>query len=363
MDKARILAALDRLAPPSLAESWDNVGLQIGSRAGEVTRVMVAITPGPDVIRSAISNGCQMLIAHHPLIFKALKRIDTAHPQGEALAVALRAGLTVFSLHTNYDVIEPGVSTLLGSAIGLRDMRVLRPTWTQRFAKLVTFVPATHTDEVLGAMAHEGAGHIGAYSECSFRVTGTGTFRPATGATPYSGEVGDLNEAVEERLEMIVPTDRIHDVVAAMKAIHPYEEVAYDVYPLENKGRSLGLGRIGELPTPMPLSQLRAQVQQALGATHVRMTGDPDQGVWRVAVCGGSCAELIDDANRAGADVLITADIKYHAADDARAMGLCLLDPGHLSSEAPARAYLASWLRQQFPEVEFVEAHETEPIA
>jgi dinuclear metal center YbgI/SA1388 family protein len=363
VDKARILAALDRLAPPSLAQDWDNVGLQLGHRGGDVSRVMVAITPGPDVIRSAISNGAQMLIAHHPLIFKGLKRIDTATPQGEALAVALKAGLTVFTLHTNYDVIEPGVSTLLGTAIGLRDMRVLRPTWTQRYVKVATYVPATHTDDVLGAMAHEGAGQIGGYSECSFRVTGKGTFRPAVGATPYSGEVGELNEAVEERLEMIVPTDRLADVVAAMKSVHPYEEVAYDVYPLENKGKSLGLGRIGELPAPMPLSQLRAQVQQALGATHVRMTGDPDQGVWRVAVCGGSCSDLIEDAERAGADVLITADIKYHAADDARAMGLCLLDPGHLSSEAPARAYLAGWLRQQFPDVEFIEAHETEPIA
>jgi dinuclear metal center YbgI/SA1388 family protein len=363
VDKARILAALDRLAPPSLAQDWDNVGLQIGQRGGEVSRLMVAITPGPDVIQQAISNGCQMLVAHHPLIFKPLKRIDTASPIGEALTVALRYGLTVFTLHTNYDVIEPGVSTLLGTAIGLRDMRVLRPTWTQSFVKVVTFVPATHTEEVLAAMAHEGAGQLGAYAECSFRTAGTGTFRPAPGATPYTGEVGELNQAAEDRLEILVPSERLAEVITAMKAAHPYEEVAYDVYPLNNKGKVLGLGRIGELSAPMTLQQLRSHVQQALGATHVRMTGDPDQGIWRVAVCGGSCSDLIEDAERAGADVLITADIKYHAADDARAMGLNLLDPGHLASEAPARAYLASWLRNEFPDVEIVEAHETEPIA
>jgi dinuclear metal center YbgI/SA1388 family protein len=363
MDKARILAALDRLAPPALAQDWDNVGLQIGQRGGDASRVMVAITPGPDVIQQAISNGCQLLIAHHPLIFKPLKRIDTASPLGDALTIALRSGLTVFTLHTNYDVIEPGVSTLLGSAIGLRGMRVLRPTWTQRFVKLVTFVPASHTQAVLAAMAHEGAGQIGEYSECSFRAPGTGTFRPSAAATPYSGETGELNQEAEERLEILVPTERVGDVVTALKTAHPYEEVAYDIYPLENKGKVLGLGRIGELPAPMPLSQLRLHVQQALGATHVRMTGDPDQGVWRVAVCGGSCSDLIEDANRAGADVLITADIKYHAADDARAMGLSLLDPGHLSSEAPSRAYLAGWLRQEFPELDVIEAHETEPIA
>ncbi|MBC7543755.1 MAG: Nif3-like dinuclear metal center hexameric protein [Candidatus Sericytochromatia bacterium] len=363
MDKARILAALDRLAPPSLAQDWDNVGLQIGQREGAVNRVMVAITPGPDVIQQAISNGCQLLIAHHPLIFRPLKQIDTATPLGDSLTAALRFGLTVFTLHTNYDVIEPGVSSLLGTAIGLRDMRVLRETWRQQYSKLVTFVPASHTDAVLAAMTHEGAGQIGDYTECSFRSAGTGTFQPSATATPYSGDVGVLNREPEDRLEIQVPQERIADVVKALKTAHPYEAVAYDLYPLNNKGKILGLGRIGELAAPMPLQALRQHVQQALGATHVRMSGDPDQGVWRIAVCGGSCADLIPDAEKAGADVLITADIKYHQADDARSAGLCLLDPGHLSSEAPSRAYLATWLRQEFTDLEVVEAHETEPIA
>lgn len=363
MDKERILAALDRLAPPFLAQDWDNVGLQIGRREGAVSRVMVAITPSSEVVQQAVSNGCQLLVAHHPVIFRALKRIETDTPQGDALAVALRHDLTVFSLHTNYDVIEPGVSTLLGAALGLRDLRVLRETWRQRYVKVATFVPAAHADSVLAAMAHEGAGVIGEYSECSFRTPGIGTFRPGAAATPFSGEVGELNREPEERLEILVPADRTADVIAALKAAHPYEEVAYDIYPVENKGRRLGLGRIGELPAPMPLAALRTHVQQALGATHVRMSGDGEQGVWRVAVCGGSCADLIADAERAGADVLVTADVKYHQADDARALGLCLLDPGHLSSEAPARGYLAQWLREQYPELDVLEAHETEPIA
>lgn len=362
MDQSQILAALERLAPPSLAQDWDNVGLQIGRRAGVVTRAMVCLTPSPDVIRQAVDGGAQLLVAHHPLLFKGVKRIDTATPAGEALALALTHGLTVYTLHTNFDVIEPGVSTLLGTAIGLQNMRVLRETWRQRYLKLATFVPATHTEAVRAAMSDAGAGQIGAYQDCSFRVSGTGTFRPMSGANPYSGEPGALSHEAEERLEILVPVERTAEVVQAMKQAHPYDEVAYDLYPLENGGQVLGLGRIGELPEPMPLDELRELVKRALGAPHVRMCGDGNQGVWRVAVCGGSCADLIPDAERAGADVLITADIKYHQADDARFTGLSLLDPGHFSSERPARTYLAQWLRERFPGLEVAEADEREPI-
>ena len=340
-----ILDAMEQLAPHTLAASWDAIGLQIGSPEQAVDCILVALDVSEATVAEAIAEKANLIISHHPAIFKPLNAIRTDSVQGLRLQTLLKHDIALFSAHTNLDIADGGVNDILARRLKLEGARILRASSWERLVKLAVFIPDTHVEAVRQAVSKAGAGHIGNYSHCTFQAAGTGTFLPLAGTAPYLGEQGKLEYVSEYRLETIMPEPIVKQVVAAMLAAHPYEEVAYDLYPLHNQGTGFGLGRIGELAEAASLRKLAAEVRDLLGAGYVRFAGDPQKNIVRVAVCGGSGSDLIDDAVQAGADVLITGDIKYHEAQQALSAGLGLIDAGHFFTEKPVVDALAGYLQ------------------
>jgi dinuclear metal center YbgI/SA1388 family protein len=356
------LAILDGFFPPALAEPWDNVGLQAGDRSWPADRVLVALDPTIEVIREASARGCGLLVAHHPLVFRPLAGLDLEDPVARDVGEALAERVAVVACHTNADAARPGVSDALAEALGLEVSGVLRPSEADDRVKLVTFVPAGETVKVLDALALAGAGVIGEYTHCSFRVAGTGTFLPSELANPVVGERGELNQVPEDRLEVVVPRDRLAGAIGAMVRAHPYEEVAYDVYPLATPG-GVGPGRLAEIEDGLTGHDLVARCRQRLGG-EVRAAGDLDRPVRTVAMCGGAGASLIPDALRAGADAFITGDLKHHQALDAAAAGLTVVDAGHHATEWPFVTALARVLSVAMPGAEVSASQtRTDPFA
>jgi dinuclear metal center YbgI/SA1388 family protein len=325
------------LYPPGDAEEWDEVGLQVGDPTWPVERVVVTLDVTGEVIAATEGGPATLVLAHHPTLFRPLSRLTPDTAAGRVVLRAARSGVAVLAAHTNLDVAEDGTGTSdpVVRCLGLTGVHSL--TASIRAAsqvKLATFVPADHVDAVLDALAAAGAGSIGEYERCSFRVTGTGTFTPGPSADPYSGEVGVANAETEDRLEMVLPRSQVRPVVAALRAAHPYEEVAYDLYPLIEA--SPGLGLCGDLPQQLPLRELAEVIGRDLPAPHLRVAGDRDRLVRRVAVVGGAGVSLAGRARAAGADVLVTGDVKHHEALDAREMGLSVIDAGHHATEVAA---------------------------
>ncbi|GAW28415.1 Nif3-like dinuclear metal center hexameric protein [Carboxydocella sp. ULO1] len=339
----QIISWIEELAPRKLAAEWDNVGLMLGDPGAETDKVLVALDCTPAVAEEAIEQGAGLLVTHHPLIFRPLKnlRFDTA--AGRLLARLIQNNIAVYSAHTNLDSAEKGINATLARALNLQDIQVLEPGWREEYIKIVVFVPAGHEEAVRLAMAEAGAGHIGNYSHCTFQTQGTGTFLPLTGTNPYLGQVGQLERAEEYRLETICPKSKLKRVLQAMLKVHPYEEVAYDLYPLLNEGPALGLGRIGLLSQPLTLAQLAARIKEIVSVARLRLGGSPEQTVKKVALCSGSGASLAARAKMQGADVLLTGDVKYHEAQDMLQMGLSFIDAGHFATEA---FYLPYWVRE-----------------
>lgn len=327
-----IVGIINKIAPMALAEAWDNPGLQIGDPDAEVNSMMVALDPTPDVIDSAIKASCQLLVTHHPLIFKPLKSISTANPLGSSIQKAMKGGLSIVSLHTNYDIVNGGLNDLLASKIGLSSSVALKVTTTCELVKLVVFVPVDHVEQVQRALFPFAASQ-GNYRDCSFAAGGVGTFTPLNGATPFSGTVGILAKVPEERLELLILRTHLPRAVKALLAAHPYEEPAFDLYPLLNEGEKLGLGRIGSLPEPVMLGVYADQLRKILSAPALRYVGDPAAKISKVALCSGSGGSLLYEAVRSGADVLVTGDVTYHEARDAEDLGLALIDAGHFPTE------------------------------
>lgn len=339
-----IMAALERLAPRELAAGWDNVGLLVGSPEQEVASLLVALDVTPQVAERAATEGVDLIVAHHPLIFKSLSAVRTDTPLGRTLATLLAAGVAVYAAHTNLDAADGGVNDVLAARLGLDDLRPLAVEGRERLLKLAVFVPEDHAEKVRAAITATGAGHIGNYSHCTFQTAGTGTFLPLAGTTPFIGEQGKLEYAAEYRLETIMPEGVAASVVDAMLKAHPYEEVAYDLYVLHNPGRAFGLGRVGRLAAPEPFAAFARRLKDALGLTEIRVSGPTDRQVAKVAVCGGSGAGLLAAASGAGADVLVTGDVKYHEALEAAAAGLTLVDAGHFATERPVVEAFAAHL-------------------
>jgi dinuclear metal center YbgI/SA1388 family protein len=266
-------------------------------------------------------------------MMKPPRSIDIRQPQGELISYLIRNNITVYAAHTNLDAANSGVSSALASKLGLIDPAVLHQTGILRFYKLVVFVPVGHEDNVRDAVMEAGAGWIGNYSHCSFMTRGLGTYKPLAGSNPYYGRAGEMEQVEEIKLETIVPAAVLKKAVAAMIDAHPYEEVAYDILPLANRGAVNGHGRVGELAAPMSLKQFAGMVKTALGLSTIRLGGTPDCIIKKVAVCGGSGADLWLDAFNAGADIIVTGDVKYHTAQDMTAAGMNFIDAGHYGTE------------------------------
>jgi len=342
-----IINLIEQMAPRYLAEEWDNVGLQVGNPAQEVAKLLICLDVNHEVAREAIAAGVNMIISHHPLIFRPMKSLRQDNPQGELIYTLIQNNISVYAAHTNLDSAAAGVNQVLARALGLEDVEVLDPGEAETYCKIVVFVPAGHEDDVRDAMAKAGAGWIGNYSHCTFQLHGTGTFKPLAGANPYIGSVGDLEKVEEIRLETIVSQRNAGRVIKAMLKVHPYEEVAYDLYPLLNEGPVLGLGRIGRLPAAMPFRVLIEKVKEILGLKNLAVGGDLDRPVEKVAVCGGSGASLLHKAVFKGAQVLVTGDIKYHEGQEMLAQGLNFIDGGHYATEGLIVPVLAGYLQER----------------
>jgi dinuclear metal center YbgI/SA1388 family protein len=343
-----VTRVLDAFAPPSLSMQGDVIGLQIGRLDKPVSKVWCALDASPTVIKAATQAGVDLLITHHAMLYRPAKQIDTTTPKGRAIAMALKHDLTVYNAHTNLDIAEGGVNDVIADMLRLAEVEILDRMQNERLRKLVVFIPKTHHDAVLQAVCEAGAGHIGAYSHCTFNSPGEGTFLPSDQANPYIGQAGTFERVPEIRLETVVPERLIEPVVRAMLHAHPYEEVAYDIYPLERMGKATGLGRVGNLASPMTLSEFAALAQHTLGLKHIRFSGDPNTSVQRIAVLGGSGGRWASHAIRAGAQVLLTADCDHHTVSDAWNDGLAIVDATHAALEVPVLRVVQEKLQEAF---------------
>ncbi|MCR4429862.1 MAG: Nif3-like dinuclear metal center hexameric protein [Tepidanaerobacteraceae bacterium] len=338
---------IEKLAPQKMAMEWDNPGLAVGDFAAKINKILIVLTVTFEVVSYAVKNGFDMIISHHPVIFKPIKSLRKDLPLGKILYEAVKHDINIYSAHTNLDIAQDGVSDALARIFELEDVIPLKKTSAEALKKIVVFVPRGYEDAVKNAMGDAGAGFIGNYSHCSFNVSGTGTFKPGEGAKPFIGEKGKLETVDEVRIETIVPESLVRKVISAMIKVHPYEEVAYDIYPLENTGKEFGLGRVGKIKNPISLQSFCETVKQKLSLPYVKVVGEPSGEISKVAVCGGAGGDLVSAAAFAGADVLITGDVKYHDALDAKTLGLAVIDAGHFSTENLILQVLANFLEKE----------------
>ncbi len=324
-----IIALFEKWSPKRYAMEGDPVGLHIGQLNRSVAKVLVTLDVNEAVIDEAIEKGANLIIAHHPPIFRPLKNIMTDSPQGQMIEKCIKHDISVYAAHTNLDVTPGGVNDMLANRLELTDTAVMVSTYSEALYKLVVFCPTTHANEMRHAFKESGAGAIGDYNGCSFTSTGTGRFTPADGANPYIGQIDQQEEVEEEKIEVIVPDLLRDQVLKAMFAAHPYEEVAYDMIMLDQRTNEFGLGRVGKLKDPMTLDQFTDHVKKVFDVPAVRVVGDPTKPIRKVAVLGGDGNKYIHAAKRSGADVYVTGDLYYHVAHDAEAIGLAVVDPGH----------------------------------
>jgi dinuclear metal center YbgI/SA1388 family protein len=345
-----VIEALDAAYPPGLAQSWDSVGLVCGDPDDALSSVTIAVDATAAVIDAVPDGG--LLLAHHPLLLRGVDTVAADTPKGALVHRLIRSGSSLFTAHTNADSASPGVSDALAHALGLTVEAVLEPTPArQELDKWVIFVPPEKAEALRAAIFAAGAGHIGDYSHCGWSVTGTGQFLPEDGATPAIGSVGAVERVVEDRIEVVASIRVRHQVLAAMREAHPYEEPAFDVVALEPLPGNVGLGRIGSLPHPEPLSAFVSRVKKALPQTSwgVRAAGDSDAIVSRVAVCGGAGDSLLGTAAAADVQAYVTADLRHHPVDEhRRASDVALIDVAHWASEFPWCGQAADVLRSAF---------------
>jgi dinuclear metal center YbgI/SA1388 family protein len=340
---------LDAFAPPSLAESWDNVGLLWGDPDAPVTRVMTCLTVTPRTAAEAVAERAELIVSHHPVLFRAVKRVVAGDPAHGMLWPLARAGVSVLSPHTAFDNTEGGINDGLARRLGLVEVGPLRPSPPAGSFKVVVFTPEADHEAVLAAAFGTGAGRIGAYRECSFATPGEGTFFGGEGASPAVGQAGRRETVRELRVEMVCPADRLADVLASVRSAHSYEEPAIDVYPLHPSPGGPGAGRLGRLPAPTTLEAFARAVGQALNATGLSYVGEPGRAVGRVAIVCGAGDDFLADAARAGADVLLTGEARFHRALEAESLGVGLVVAGHHATERPGVEDLAARLAGDLP--------------
>ncbi len=340
-----LIGLINNHYPQHLAEEWDNVGLQVGDLKQEISNVMVALEPTLSTVEQAIKQQCQLLITHHPLLFKPLKKITPHDTSGQIIYTAIRNNLAILAIHTNLDHAADGLNDWLTDTLLLGKCKPLLLPKSGDALKLVIYVPAANAESVAAAVFKAGAGQVGGYDHCSFRSNGRGTFRAHKDCKPYIGSIGVDEQVAETRLETIVPRSALKKVLQQLIKHHPYEEVAYDLLPLENISNDIGLGRIGKLASDISLDQFIVQCKQLLQCNTVRVVAtDQNCIVRKIAVCGGSGAMLIREAARQGADVLVTGDVKYHEALTAKELGLTVIDAGHFATEKIMATALANKL-------------------
>lgn len=343
----QISELLESWAPISLQENYDNAGLLTGNSEQEVTKILVTLDCTEEVIDEAIHSGCNLIVAHHPIIFKGLKKLNGKNYVERTVIKAIKNDIAIYAIHTNLDNVANGVNAKIADKIGLKNTRILAPL-SHRIKKLVVFVPLSHLDQVKAALFQAGCGSIGNYAECSFELEGKGYFKPLEGSIPFLGEKGHSESVIEVRLETVFAENLQNQVVKAIKQAHPYEEPAYDIFLLENENSLIGAGLIGELPQPLSHQDFLKHVAKQMEAPCIKYTNLEKELILRVAVCGGAGSFLIKNAIASDADAFVTGDVKYHEFFDAENQ-LMITDIGHYESEFFTKELIKEVIIQKFP--------------
>jgi len=341
-----ILTELEKLAPLPYQEDYDNAGLLVGLPDIELTGILFTLDITEDIVDEAIQKQCNLIVAHHPIIFKGLKKLNGKNYVERTVIKAIKNDIALYATHTNLDHVTGGVNWQIARRLGLQNIKVLEPK-KQILTKLAFFCPVENTQEVLNALFEEGAGEIGEYRNCSFRTEGLGTFLPGENANPAIGARGDLETVKEHRVEVMLPSHLQAQVLRALRSAHPYEEVAYYLSALENENQEVGAGAIGELPEPMDTADFLSHLKSRMEATVIKHTEPAGKAVRRVAVCGGAGSFLLRNAISARADAYVTADYKYHEFFDAEGR-IMICDIGHYESEAFTKNLLHDYISGKF---------------
>lgn len=328
-----LIKKIETKYPLDLAYDWDNVGLLVGDFDMDIKKVLVTLEANEKVINEAIENKIDLIVTHHPFIFSKMNKINTADLKGRLIHKLIKNDIALYSMHTNFDIAFDGLNDYFMEVMGFGNSKILDTTKNDILYKLVVYVPNTHVEKVKDALAKAGCGHIGNYSHCSFSTEGIGNFKPLQGTNPFIGKEGVVESVNEIKIETILPQKNLGGAISSMLNAHPYEEVAYDLYKLENKGQAFGLGRISKLENSITLGELCNHIKSKLNMDYIRVVGDTEVIVNKVAVVTGSGADLVKKAQRQGAQVLITGDVKYHDAQDALDMGMNIIDCGHFDTE------------------------------
>lgn len=352
---------LESIAPRPYQESYDNSGLLTGEPDQSVTGVLVTLDCTEAIVDEAIAKGANLIVAHHPIIFKGLKKLTGGNYIERTIIKAIRNAVAIYAIHTNLDNVHTGVNKKIAEKIGLKNLQILVPK-KDTLSKLVVFIPTEHTETVLQALHKAGAGQIGDYKNCSFRTEGVGTFMPTHNADPFIGKAGEQEQVTESRVEVIFPTHLENQILTALKESHPYEEVAYYLTRLVNENQEVGAGMTGELDEPLEPIEFLKRLKSRMNLTTIRHTRLLDKKVKKVAICGGSGSFLLGQSIGSGADFFITADFKYHEFFDADGK-ITIADIGHYESEIFTKELLGEIFKEKFPTfaVNFSET-DTNPI-
>ena len=347
MKIVEIIELLENISPTAYQESYDNAGLLLGDAGWDCTGILCSLDTTEAVIEEARLKNCNLIVAHHPVIFNGLKKINGKNYVEKAVIKAIKHDIAVYATHTNLDNMIDGVNKVMADKLGLQQQKILQPkagTWM----KLNCFVPREHEEALKQAIFDAGAGEIGAYSACSFSAEGTGQFKIPDTANPFIGKPGDLQHIPEIKVEIVFPAYLQRKIVTALKAVHPYEEPAYDLITLSNENESIGSGIIAELPEPLPTEEFLRHIKAAFGLQAIKHTAIHTDRIRKVALCGGSGSFLIKKAIAAGADLYITSDVKYHEFFDAEGR-MIIADIGHWESEQFTVDLLIEILQANFP--------------
>jgi dinuclear metal center YbgI/SA1388 family protein len=338
-----VLDLLESHYPSAWAVSGDRTGLEVGHPGRQIESILVALEATSSIVAEAARRGAQLLLTHHPLLYQPLREVREDRPGGKLLADLLRANLAMVSCHTNLDIAPGGLNDYLAQGLGLTGVEVLTPTTRDPWYKLAVFVPAGFEDAVRQALGDAGLGVIGRYSHCAFTSPGQGTYQPLAGAQPFQGEVGKLSQVPESRVEVLAPESLLPGALARLKAAHPYEAVAYDLYPVRHPGSPLGLGRVGSWPVPRPFSQVLTAIKDLFGVETVQVWGQPPSQVQRVALCSGSGGDLVPDALSRDAQIYVTGEVRHHQVTPGPGPGFAVVAVGHYASEV---VFMEPWARQ-----------------
>lgn len=333
MKLKEVLKVIEKKYPLDLAYSWDNVGLLVGNYESDIKKIMLTLEANEEVINEAINKNVDLIITHHPFIFNKLEKINTRDLKGKLIHKLIKNDISIYSMHTNFDIAFEGLNDYFMELIGVTDTKILEVTKSEVLYSLCVYVPVDYCEKVKDAIMKTGAGIIGNYSHCSFNMNGVATFKPLEGSNPFIGSKDSVEAVNEIKVETVVPERLLNKVITEMIKAHPYEEVGYDLYRLENKGHHFGLGRIGKLEKEINLETLCNTIKEKLDMNNIRVVGSLDSKVRKIAVVTGSGSDLIKKAYQKGVDTFITGDVKYHDAQDALDLGINVIDCGHFETE------------------------------